>query len=98
MTDNLTSAHAADLPDRVRAALYSSTAPRCAYVRDKCLTQEPPLTPDADDASHTFRCWYPVGSPEYLEKRVELEARRAAEVSAREQDELTITDDTAGVI
>ncbi|MEX1218526.1 MAG: ABC transporter ATP-binding protein [Acidimicrobiales bacterium] len=34
-------------------------APRCAYVQEKCLVEEPPLD-QADD--HFWRCWYPVGT------------------------------------
>ena len=34
-------------------------APRCRYVQQRCLTEEPPLEPAGD---HAWRCWYPVGS------------------------------------
>jgi oligopeptide/dipeptide ABC transporter ATP-binding protein len=37
-------------------------APRCPYVQDRCRTEEPPLR--SAGQGHTFRCWYPVGSPE----------------------------------
>ena len=37
-------------------------APRCRYVQDRCLEEEPPL--QAGDASgHQYRCWFPVGTP-----------------------------------
>jgi peptide/nickel transport system ATP-binding protein len=85
-------------PDLVNPPKGCRFAPRCAYVRDKCLTQEPPLIADADHPDHSYRCWYPVGSPEYLEKRVQLEARRAEEIGRREQDDLTAPDTTAGVL
>ncbi|MFT3854227.1 MAG: ABC transporter ATP-binding protein [Ilumatobacteraceae bacterium] len=74
-------------PDLVNPPQGCRFAARCHYVRDRCLTQEPPLiADDDDDPAHSYRCWYPVGSPEYQEKRVELEARRADEVAQREQD------------
>ena len=38
-------------------------APRCRYVQDRCLEEEPPLTA-GDAAGHKFRCWFPVGTPE----------------------------------
>lgn len=34
-------------------------APRCRYVQEKCLTQEPPLE---SENGHSWRCWYPVGT------------------------------------
>jgi peptide/nickel transport system ATP-binding protein len=36
-------------------------APRCRYVQDRCLAEEPPLTA-GDAAGHRFRCWFPVGT------------------------------------
>jgi oligopeptide/dipeptide ABC transporter ATP-binding protein len=38
-------------------------APRCAQVQDRCRQEEPPLI-DADTPGHTYRCWFPVGTPE----------------------------------
>jgi len=84
-------------PDLVNPPKGCRFAPRCHYVRDKCLTEEPPLLADPDNPQHSYRCWYPVGSPEYLEKRVELEARRASEVE-RIQDPALRTETNAGVI
>lgn len=39
-------------------------ASRCVAASERCRTTEPPLI-EADDAEHRYRCWYPVGSPEY---------------------------------
>lgn len=36
-------------------------APRCSYAQDKCHTELPPLTADASDPEHYYRCWFPVG-------------------------------------
>src|SRR3954451_13382716 len=38
-------------------------APRCKYVRPKCLEEEPPLI-EAATPGHQYRCWYPVGTAE----------------------------------
>jgi oligopeptide/dipeptide ABC transporter ATP-binding protein len=38
-------------------------APRCKYVRPKCLVEEPPLF-EAPTRGHLYRCWYPVGTVE----------------------------------
>jgi peptide/nickel transport system ATP-binding protein len=35
-------------------------APRCPYVQDRCLAEQPPLV--EDEAGHLYRCWFPVGS------------------------------------
>jgi len=86
-------------PDLVNPPKGCRFAPRCHYVRDKCLTEEPTLLADPDNPQHSYRCWYPVGSPEYLEKRVELQARRTSELDGRFQDQVQSTDTTsAGMI
>ncbi len=36
-------------------------APRCRYVSDMCVVNEPPLT--GDDGDHAFACWHPVDGP-----------------------------------
>ena len=58
-------------PDIVNPPKGCRFAPRCAYVRDLCLNEEPELQ-QAATSDHTYRCFYPVGSPEYLERKVEL--------------------------
>jgi peptide/nickel transport system ATP-binding protein len=50
-------------PDLVSPPKGCKFAPRCAYVQDKCIEEEPPLMP-ADKPGHEFRCWFPVGTPE----------------------------------
>jgi oligopeptide/dipeptide ABC transporter ATP-binding protein len=34
-------------------------SPRCAYVMDRCLTENPPLAAVGNDASHLSACWLP---------------------------------------
>jgi peptide/nickel transport system ATP-binding protein len=53
-------------PDLINPPTGCRFSPRCPYVRDKCRTELPPLV-EADTPGHEYRCWYPVGSPEYLE-------------------------------
>jgi peptide/nickel transport system ATP-binding protein len=50
-------------PDLVNPPKGCKFAPRCDYVQDKCLEEEPPFTPGSN-AGHEFRCWFPVGTPE----------------------------------
>jgi peptide/nickel transport system ATP-binding protein len=61
-------------PDLVNPPPGCRFAPRCAYVRDRCRVEEPPLV-DAAAPDHQYACWYPVGSPEYHERKVELTSR-----------------------
>ncbi len=60
-------------PDLVHPPAGCRFAPRCAYARDKCHVEEPPLTP-ALVPEHVYACWYPVGSPEYQERDEQLAA------------------------
>ena len=59
-------------------------SPRCPYAQDKCLTEEPPLRDAADlpggsAVEHSYRCWYPVGTPENAEaRRVNVERGETA--------------------
>jgi oligopeptide/dipeptide ABC transporter ATP-binding protein len=36
--------------------------PRCAYVMDRCLTEEPPLQAVGDDGGHRSACWLPASA------------------------------------
>ena len=58
-------------PDLVNPPTGCRFAPRCAYARDVCVREEPPLV-QAETPDHTFACHFPVGSAEYHERRVEL--------------------------
>ncbi|MFB7890673.1 ABC transporter ATP-binding protein [Microbacterium sp. NPDC056044] len=53
-------------------------AARCPAAQEKCHTTQPPLVASDDDAEHLYRCWFPVGTPEYEAARAETEARAAA--------------------
>ena len=57
-------------PDLVNPPAGCKFAPRCAYARDKCHAEEPPLV--ESEPGHLFACWYPVDSPEYHSRRAEL--------------------------
>ncbi len=63
-------------PDLVNPPKGCRFAPRCPYASERCLEEEPPLTVTADDPSHSYACWYPVGSPEYHEARARNEATK----------------------
>ena len=59
-------------PDLVSPPKGCGFAPRCAYVRERCLDERPPLVVTTESAEHSYACWYPVGSPEFEERDVEI--------------------------
>jgi len=50
-------------PDLVNPPQGCNFAPRCRYAQPKCQEEEPPLI-EAETPGHSYRCWYPVGTPE----------------------------------
>ncbi|MEY2522606.1 MAG: peptide/nickel transport system ATP-binding protein [Ilumatobacteraceae bacterium] len=67
-------------PDLVHPPAGCRFSPRCPYAQERCRDEEPPLIPTVEDPRHTYACWYPVGSPQYLETKERR--RREAEVAA----------------
>src|SRR6185436_2576037 len=65
-------------PDLVSPPVGCKFAARCGFAQPKCVAEEPPLT-DEMTPGHSFRCFYPVGSPEGTEA---LERNLAAGVTA----------------
>jgi peptide/nickel transport system ATP-binding protein len=63
-------------PDLVNPPQGCAFSPRCPYAQDRCREERPELTPSPTDPAHRFACFYPVGSPETEEIRVQIEARR----------------------
>jgi peptide/nickel transport system ATP-binding protein len=57
--------------------------PRCAYVMDRCLSDEPPLTAVGDAGAHRSACWLP---PTALGVAAEAETERVRVVSAGRTD------------
>ena len=60
-------------PDLIDPPSGCRFAPRCAYAREKCHVEAPPLQP-TDNPDHVYACWYPVGSAEFVEREEELVA------------------------
>jgi oligopeptide/dipeptide ABC transporter ATP-binding protein len=58
-------------PDLINPPKGCTFAPRCAYASEKCREEEPPLVDIG--GGHSYACWYPVGSPEYRERRAKLD-------------------------
>jgi peptide/nickel transport system ATP-binding protein len=74
-------------PDLVNPPAGCPFSPRCPNARENCHHEEPPLMPSPDDPQHYYACWYPVGSPAYLERKAELaEARDLASAALINED------------
>ncbi|HTO01255.1 MAG TPA: ABC transporter ATP-binding protein [Microthrixaceae bacterium] len=65
-------------PDLTAPPVGCAFSPRCPYVQKRCREESPPLVASPDNPEHQFACFYPVGSPETEEIRVQLQARRVA--------------------
>jgi oligopeptide/dipeptide ABC transporter ATP-binding protein len=53
--------------------------PRCGYVLDRCLTEEPGLRPVSQDGWHSSACWLPVQAAGLSEQAEELRAATVRE-------------------
>lgn len=50
-------------PDLIAPPNGCNFSPRCPYAQERCHEEEPSLQA-ADEAGHSFACWYPVGTKE----------------------------------
>ncbi len=53
--------------------------PRCGYVLDRCLTEEPGLRPVSQDGYHSSACWLPVQAAGLGEQAEEVRAETVRE-------------------
>ena len=65
-------------PSLIRLPSGCAFHPRCAYVMDKCLTDQPRLAPVSDDGRHLSACWLPASAAGLAGEAEELR-RRAVE-------------------
>ena len=63
-------------PDLANPPKGCPFAPRCPYARERCHEERPELVQSPTNPAHRYACFYPVGSPETEEIRVQIEARR----------------------
>ena len=73
-------------PSLIRLPPGCAFHPRCAYVMDRCLTEQPELTAVADAGEHRSACWLPtaaVGLGEEIEdlRRRTVELGRSSEAA-----------------
>ena len=69
-------------PDMVNPPKGCRFAPRCQYAVDQCHHDEPPLVAAADDPTHLYACWQPVGSPEHRAARERIDSGAAPAMTA----------------
>jgi oligopeptide/dipeptide ABC transporter ATP-binding protein len=80
-------------PSLIRLPSGCAFHPRCAYVMDRCLTDQPRLAPVADSGDHVSACWLPVTAFGLAEETEEL--RRRAVRLARSEAAAKIAEDIA---
>jgi peptide/nickel transport system ATP-binding protein len=62
--------------------------PRCGYVFDKCLAEEPVLHPVAETGSHTSACWLPANAAGLSAEAEELREQVVAAERGEEASEV----------
>jgi oligopeptide/dipeptide ABC transporter ATP-binding protein len=62
--------------------------PRCGYVFDKCLTEEPVLHLVAESGTHTSACWLPANAAGMSAEAEELRAQVVAEQRGKQSAEV----------
>jgi oligopeptide/dipeptide ABC transporter ATP-binding protein len=67
--------------------------PRCTYVMERCLTDQPRLAPVGDSGSHVSACWLPVTAAGLTDEAEEL--RRRAVEQGRKQAAARIAEEIA---
>lgn len=70
-------------PSLIRLPSGCAFHPRCLYVMDKCLTDQPRLAPVSDDGHHLSACWLPATAAGLAGEAEELR-RRAVERGRKE--------------
>jgi oligopeptide/dipeptide ABC transporter ATP-binding protein len=66
-------------PSLIRLPPGCAFHPRCAYVMDKCLTQQPELHAVGDAGEHRSACWLPAGAIGLSEQAEALRVRTVEE-------------------
>jgi peptide/nickel transport system ATP-binding protein len=80
-------------PSLIRLPSGCAFHPRCAYVMDKCLTDQPRLAPVSDDGHHLSACWLPATAAGLAGEAEEL--RRRAVERGRNEAAAKIAEDIA---
>jgi oligopeptide/dipeptide ABC transporter ATP-binding protein len=90
-------------PSLIRLPSGCAFHPRCAYVMDKCLTDQPRLAPVSDDGRHVSACWLPAtaaglaGEAEELRRRA-VERGRSGEAAAKIAEDIAKRPESEGSV
>ncbi|MBO0835608.1 MAG: ABC transporter ATP-binding protein [Actinobacteria bacterium] len=71
-------------PSLVRLPSGCPFHPRCRYVMDRCMVEEPPLRAVADGDAHQSACWLPPAATGVSGEAEDLRERAAAEARTQE--------------
>ena len=63
-------------PSLIRLPSGCKFHPRCGYVMDRCLTEEPDLRPVGEDGFHASACWLPTAAAAWASRRKTSALRR----------------------
>ena len=66
-------------PSLIRLPSGCKFHPRCAYVMDRCLTEEPSLRPVGEDGFHSSACWLPTAAAGLGERAEEIRIKTVRE-------------------
>jgi oligopeptide/dipeptide ABC transporter ATP-binding protein len=66
-------------PSLIRLPSGCKFHPRCAYVMDRCLTEEPSLRPVGEDGFHSSACWLPTAAAGLGERAEEIRVKTVRE-------------------
>jgi oligopeptide/dipeptide ABC transporter ATP-binding protein len=84
-------------PSLIRLPTGCKFHPRCGYVLDRCLAEEPELRPVTRDGYHSSACWLPVEAVGLSEQAEDLRAEMVREGRGEEAAEVFAAE-VAGVI
>ncbi len=65
-------------PSLIRLPAGCPFHPRCTYVMDRCLSEEPPLRAVAGDGDHRSSCWLPTSAAGVSDEAEELRRQTVA--------------------
>ncbi|HZB30487.1 MAG TPA: oligopeptide/dipeptide ABC transporter ATP-binding protein, partial [Streptosporangiaceae bacterium] len=90
-------------PSLINVPTGCSFHPRCAYVMDRCITDEPPLRPvgaATEGAGHDSACWLPEAALGLGSDAEQLRAKAVGEgrVGAAKQLAARISSDVKGTV
>jgi oligopeptide/dipeptide ABC transporter ATP-binding protein len=86
-------------PSLIRLPSGCKFHPRCGYVMDRCLSEEPALRPVGDDGYHVSACWLPTTAAGLDEQAEEIRKKTVrAERSEQVAEEIAAAPESEGSV